>query len=307
MEKIIIEDDRYVEISPEFLDQLLNPNANNVPFNFNFDSSGSELELDTTNDEIAQDFNDEITADQWETCLSQIEDGTMKKSEAAKTLKTNRMNIDRKLKKREEFRAAQRLKPPPNTLFTNEQEQNIVDWVLTSQDRGGSRDFVDILDYSTNYAKELQLEITSKSGQLTRGWLWRFLKRHPELAVYAPSSVSKEAGNVPLERVRYFVGVIKKYILTHPELQAVAKDPSRMGNTDESCIEVNVKSKFYVGAKGKPMIVPDDAKSKTNFTVTYTAMATGEILTTQILLKNNVTDNEVREIETMMKGEIKNF
>lgn len=232
-------------------------------------------------------------------CIMEVRNKTTTKAAAALTYNIPLSKIKRELerlhKQIKSKQAARGTKP----IFSPDQESLIVKWIIDGQQMGMPRDFVDILDFINNYAIELNL--TLKTAEITRGWFKGFFKRQPTLRVYKASHISHKSAQVPLKNLQHWLMTTEIFMTRKDRLRAIINCPEHWWNSDETAMFLNMLSKCYIGAKGLPVIVVDGANSKARFTATYTACATGEIIDTQILV-NKITEAEIRKIERLLGG-----
>lgn len=263
------------------------------------DDERSESESENTNTSLKRDGRVTVYND-IENCLGTISQGTMTKTAASIFYKIPLSKIYREIKKRNSVKRKSGKVRGHKPLFDRVQEKVIFDWIIQSQLRGTPRDLTDVLEFANNHASNLKLPLMAE--KISRNWLSGFFRRNPMLSELKPQAISYHASQIKLETVQQWLRDVKLFMIGDEKLRNIIDKPEHWANTDESNVELNIKSKYYVGVKGLPMNVADDSSAKNNFTVTYTVMATGEILTTQILLKNSVTDAEIIKINRQIEG-----
>lgn len=81
-------------------------------------------------------------------------------------------------------------RPGPPTIFTPEEEQLIVNYLVTMSDMGFglSRDNVIALAYTI--AERIERDNPFRDGHAGRGWLDGFRSRHPKLTLRTPQPLS---------------------------------------------------------------------------------------------------------------------
>ena len=99
------------------------------------------------------------------------------------------------------------------------------------------------------------------------------MKRHPRLAIRTPQRVSKARASVTEKSIREWFSELQQNI-DENNWGSIFQDPSRVFNSDESCIQLCPKTGKVVGMKGWKNIYelgPSPEKSTLTFLGTFSA------------------------------------
>lgn len=202
----------------------------------------------------------------------------------------------------------QKRKRGGQTTFTEDIENRIQDYIFNMQKLGLSCDVNDVLAYATELAKRLNIK-----SSLSSAWMTRFLNRHPRISLKTPQILDKRAAEVEVDECKGFMRKVHQITLDK-NISEVWGDPTAnpprspsLFCLDEVNFSVNCKAKKFLGEKGKPMIIAENAKPKQRFTVTYATSANGKMFQTQIILDHTVTIKEMLEIKNLCDGKKDNY
>ncbi|XP_062556736.1 tigger transposable element-derived protein 2-like [Armigeres subalbatus] len=159
-------------------------------------------------------------------------------------------------------------------VFTTSEETEIVKWILARAAAGLPVGEKQVISYVTSFAKFYKKESGFKDGTPTRGWLRRFLARHPELSKRTANNLAKKRV-ITEANIRQWFDDILKYLETNGYVD-VLSDPTRIFNMDETA--------FFLVPRRQKVIASKDSKTvqaltsnndKENYTVLISASAAG--------------------------------
>ena len=171
--------------------------------------------------------------------------------------------------------------------LTREVEKNLAEWLIKCSVIGDPRTSAELIDAAGKLAAVTGKPF--KNEKPSAKWLKGFLKRNPNISFRTPSTVSRASANVtPDDIINFIVGV-------HSYLENIGKlhlldDPTAWGNSDETGIDLNpVPGKVLAEKGGKNVYRTETAKPKERVSVMYTFLASGDMLTPQLILKESTS------------------
>lgn len=124
----------------------------------------------------------------------------------------------------------------------------------------------------------------------SRGWLQKFMKRHPVLSFRKPSYLSKASAVVSEKDIRAYYGKIYDYLLSN-DLLYLLEHPERWLNGDETNFQLNAMPPKVISTKGKKVVYRiEKAKPKESVTGMYTFSADGYMYKPLYVLSEKVTN-----------------
>jgi hypothetical protein len=120
------------------------------------------------------------------------------------------------------------------------------------------------------------------------------LKNNPRVTFRTPSTVSRASANVSSENIVNFITGVHDY-LEESQWLHLLEDSTAWGNSDETGVELNpVPAKVLAEKSSKNVYRVETAKPKERVSVMYTFIASGEMLTPQLIMKES--QNTIIEI-----------
>lgn len=126
-------------------------------------------------------------------------------------------------------------KPGPVTVFTPEEEMELVNWITECSKAGFPVDknmLLDSVQMILNKLEKVSPFVNNKPG---RSWYDLFLKRHPELSLRFSENVTLCRAKVTEESLRRWYQRVEEYLNKH-DLSDV--QPNRIFNCDETGIKL---------------------------------------------------------------------
>lgn len=132
----------------------------------------------------------------------------------------------------------------PTAVFTDEEEQVLVDWIVSVNKRGFPLTKNMFLDNIQLFVKELKKNNPFTEGRPGRGYMLSFIKRHPELTLTIPPPPTQKQPKVSEDVLRGWFRDVEEYLKENNLLDI---DPSRIFN----CSEIA----FFLDPKGYKILV----------------------------------------------------
>nr|XP_033334412.1 uncharacterized protein LOC117225185 [Megalopta genalis]XP_033334413.1 uncharacterized protein LOC117225185 [Megalopta genalis] len=176
------------------------------------------------------------------------------------------------------FRAAKnptkiRSKCGPPTILTEQEEQDIIQWILYRAERGYPVRKEELLDSVQSYVTKLGRRTPFTHGRPGRHWYEKLCKRHPNITVRTSQNLSMTRASVTEENLRGWFGEIKTYL--HSK-NLIDIHPSRVYNCDETNVELTPKPDRVLTKKGAHTVYTVlDANEKESFTTLFMYNAEG--------------------------------
>lgn len=169
-------------------------------------------------------------------------------------------------------------------------EKDLAAWLIKCASMGDPRTREQLVAAAADLGKlSDENEEKFKSVTPSPSWIKRFMSRNPEVSFRVPSTVSRASANVSAtDIVNYIVG-IRNYLEKIGKLHLL-DDPTAWGNSDETGIDLNPVPRTVLAAKGgKNVYRVETANPKERISVMYTFLASGEMLTPQLILKDSTS------------------
>lgn len=214
--------------------------------------------------------------------LQSIENKESTAYRASKTFNIPITTLERKLKAKNDRR-------PGNQLnLSKEVEHELVDYIINCSAMGSPLTRSQIKNCAAdltqcNGCKEFKNQVP------TDQWFSSFLKRHPDIARRTPSLLTQASSKVSPKNITSFIENLIVYLknLLKENYDDVINDPTAFGNSDESGFQLNPVPKSVYAKKGaKNVYMKAPAKPKESVSVMYTFLASGAVLTPQLILKS---------------------
>ena len=135
----------------------------------------------------------------------------------------------------------------PATIFSDEEEQEIVQWIVYRAERGYPVTKSQLLDSVQSYVQGLKKETPFKDSRPGRHWFEGFRKRHPEISSRTAQTLIAPRALVTEEDLREWFTEIESYLRGKDLIHI---DPTRIFNCDESSIQLCPKSEKVLTRKG---------------------------------------------------------
>ncbi|XP_021709602.1 uncharacterized protein LOC110679408 [Aedes aegypti] len=172
----------------------------------------------------------------------------------------------------------------PYTIFTVGEELGIVTWLRTMERKGFPVTRSALVYKISSYLEDHPRKHPFKDNVPGYGWFRSFLKRHPQLSIRTPESVTLASAKVSEKNIREWFHEVKQYLID-VGLIDILHDPSRIYNGDESGFVLNPVPKKVIatsGAKNVPFV--ETGSSKQNITVLMTFCADGSVVPPDVIL-----------------------
>ncbi|XP_055528078.1 uncharacterized protein LOC129720616 [Wyeomyia smithii] len=159
---------------------------------------------------------------------------------------------------------------PPT--FTAEEEDMIVKWVLSMAAAGFPVGEKQLILYVAKLAEKFKKEDAFKDNGPTRGWVKRFMERHPELVKRTANNMAKKSGSLrssrmrPLTTLKMFWRIVQGFSTWTSQLFLVPR-----------------KQKVFAAKESKNVQALSSNSDKENYTVLISASAAGKLAPPLIL------------------------
>jgi transposase-like protein len=177
-----------------------------------------------------------------------------------------------------------------SSVLSADIEKELADWLITSAQLGDPKTTEELLSAAAELAKLSPDEKKHFKSEIpSRTWLKGFLSRNPRVSFRTPSTVSRASANVSAKDIINYINGVHNY-LEKKNLLHVLNEPTAWGNSDETGIELNAVPRTVLAAKGaKNVYRVETARPKERVSVMYTFLASGEMLTPQMILKESTS------------------
>ncbi|GBP22054.1 hypothetical protein EVAR_18695_1 [Eumeta japonica] len=165
----------------------------------------------------------------------------------------------------------QKTGPPP--VFSVNEEQKIVDWILFRAQRGLPVTKTELLDSVEQYVKLLKKETPFIDNRPSRHWYEGFRKRHPQLAIRKPQNLTHSRAAVTDDDLKDWFEEQGKYL---QEKQLTKIPPKRIFNCDETYVSLCPPSEKVLLDKGSRSAYKVVDSEKEGFTVLFMYSADGD-------------------------------
>jgi transposase-like protein len=175
-------------------------------------------------------------------------------------------------------------------ILSAEIENQLADWLISYAEIGDPKTFEELLSAASDLAQLSPDEQKHFKNEIpSRTWLNGFLRRNPRVSFRTPSTVSRASANVSANDIVSYIQGVRNY-LEKKNLLHLLDDPTAWGNSDETGIDLNPVPRTVLAAKGaKNVYRVETAKPKERVSVMYTFLASGEMLTPQLILKESTS------------------
>lgn len=204
----------------------------------------------------------------------------MSKKQAAKQFQVPRSTIQFRLKNPEKTNP----RPGPSSVLTDTEENVLVNWIIQSSKRGFPRRKEDIQYSVSDFLRKAKRRSLFKNDLPGDKWLKLFLRRHPEIAIRTPESITAASSVVSESDIRSWFNGIEKYLKDN-EFFDILTDPSRVLNGDETNFLLCPKTGVVLALKGdKNVYEIDRGQAKSAITVMFTFCANGDLTPPMVIL-----------------------
>ncbi|KAJ8870592.1 hypothetical protein PR048_029615 [Dryococelus australis] len=152
------------------------------------------------------------------------------------------------------------------TFLTKDEENMLVLWANTSLEAGFPVTQEDLLDSVQYLVKELTRGTPFQQGRPGRRWYYRFLRRHPDLALRTPQTLTSHHVAVTPQWIMSWFNKVETH-LHEKHLEEILQDPRRMFNGDETTFFLNLKGSAISTVKGSKnvhrRVIKDDQERLT--------------------------------------------
>lgn len=164
----------------------------------------------------------------------------------------------------------------PATLFTEEQENILVHWIITMAKAGFPVSKETLLSSVAKLATEYNIKFGGNANP-GRKWYNLFLSRHPNISIRTSQNLVRSRSLVSEADISNWFREVKSY-MDQNELTSILNDPRRVFNTDETAFFLNPKPGKVLAQQGsKNIYTGAGADEKDNITVLLTANAAGQL------------------------------
>lgn len=156
-------------------------------------------------------------------------------------------------------------------ILTDDEEQQIVTWIIGSAKRGGPLCSLDVMGGANRI---LHRRTGSEDKDLGWGWLGKFKNRH-NLVFRSPENLSKASANLTKPNIEGWFASVSAYILNKPGLIEAMSDRSRVMNADKTMVRLNASSDKVLAPKGMKNVFEVTKDDKAGITTMGTFRADG--------------------------------
>lgn len=178
------------------------------------------------------------------------------------------------------------------TVLDAETESLIADWVIQYAEMGDPRTREDLNEAAAELSKlnkDPKQRFDTIDGKPTKRWTEGFLKRHPQLSLRTPESISRASANVSEQDIRRFFHHFSSW-LEKQSFNHLKELPANWINSDETGFPLNpVPSKVLAQKGAKNVYRVEPSKPKERVTVTYTLGADGHCYQPQLIFKKSLS------------------
>lgn len=177
------------------------------------------------------------------------------------------------------------------TVFTKEEEAQLVEWIILCARAGYPKTKSEILKAAGEFAK-LNCKQFAK-GIPTSGWFKSFSDRNPEVRKRTPESMGKASAAVTAEGLANFFSLVEKQFKEADRLNLLKK-PECWWNVDETGFDMNPMPRNVYAEKGaKTVHIVEKGKSKDNITCTYAVCGDGNFIPPLITFKEEFSNLDI--------------
>lgn len=221
--------------------------------------------------------------------LEEIKNKTKSIYSAAKSYGIPRTTIQYRLSDEYKHRGTR----GPHTVFAAEEEEQIVSWLRDKESKGHPITISSLQFKVKSFLKAHPRTTPFVDDLPGKTWIRLFLRRHPELSLRTPESVTLASSRVSEKDIRLWFSRVYSYLLDN-NLTEILKDPSRILNGDESGFSLNPVPKKVIGSTGnKNVSFVETTCSKTNITVMFSFAADGSVIPPDVILPQKRLSREI--------------
>lgn len=183
------------------------------------------------------------------------------------------------------------------TVLSAEEEAKVVGWVIAMAHAGFPVNEKILMIQVGEAVKHLGKPDAFKTELPSRGWVQRFMKRHPQLSRRIANNLAKRRV-VRAEDIRQWFQDVGVYLKDTNVLEIMA-DPTRVFNMDESSIALVPTRQKVIAPKGSKNVQSLSLNSeKENYTVLISASAAGKLAPPLVLFpyKSRIPTSVIRSI-----------
>lgn len=143
----------------------------------------------------------------------------------------------------------------PKTLFSNEEENRIVDWIKTLAKRKFPVNRGIFIASVRKLATELGKgeEMRNRNFKIGRKWFEGFMKRHRDVSERVCQNLTKSRTTVSETQIRNWFDEVEEYLVSNNFFD-ILSNPTRIYNTDESAFFLNPKGLKVLAQRGDKSI-----------------------------------------------------
>lgn len=174
------------------------------------------------------------------------------------------------------------------SVLSDQEEEDIVKWILYCAERGFPVNKKQLLDTVKNYVVDAGRQNPFTDDRPGKKWYSLFMKRHSNLSIRTAQNLTSTRASVSESELRNWFAKLKGYL---QQKNLLTLDPKRIFNLDESSFMlVPPKNDGVIAQKGARAIYKVvSGNEKGNLTVLFTAAASGELLPPMILFDLKTT------------------
>ena len=182
----------------------------------------------------------------------------------------------------------------PKTVLSEEEENDIVKWILYCAERGFPVSKSQLLDSVQKFLSTSKKENPFKNNRPSKHWYHAFMRRHPNISQRTAQNLTTTRASVTEDDIRKWFANVKEYFEKKNLLEI---GPERVFNMDESSFMLVPKDNSVLAKKGARSVYQIvGSNEKACLTVLFGAAASGTMPPPMILFdlkttpKKNVLD-----------------
>lgn len=183
----------------------------------------------------------------------------------------------------------------PDTVLTKEEENILVQWIVTMAKAGFPITKPELLDSVQHLIEELKRENPFVGNRPGKTWYNAFLKRHPNIGIRMAQNLTSSRAAVRKEALQRWYAEVDEY-LTESNYKTILDSPERVFNLDETAFFLNPKGNKVLALRGEKNVYQQvNADEKECLTVLVTGNANGELAPPLIVFKYTRIPQELSE------------
>ena len=171
----------------------------------------------------------------------------------------------------------------PSSVFSEEEEKLLVQWIINMSQRGFPITKNELLDCVQNFVKKTNNSTPFKCGRPSVKWYKSFLKRNPEIAERMSQNLTKTRASITEVAIKKWFDEVKAYLIT---MKLLDIDSRRIFNLNESAFCLSPKSDKVLVRKGEKAVYTVVGSDKEYYTALIGGNAAGELLPTMVIYNN---------------------